>query len=170
METELIELKKHNETLQVERDDLRKVCMEQGEIIEKKDMQKLESQLETVIEERDELKEALTVSNGGKLLKMSHLSGNMTISNNDDNAEDELINAFQVMDKNHDGVVNVREIIIALRQDEALANLLHLPSHIRQEDGSRDKLEEIFQQMDQKKDRLCFIEQFWAQWRGGLVF
>jgi chromosome segregation ATPase len=39
---------------------------------------------------------------------------------------------FDGADKNGDGVINVRELMLALRHDAELAALLHLPSHIRQ--------------------------------------
>ena len=68
---------------------------------------------------------------------------NPTVMNNND-ADSKLLKIFGIMDRNNDGVVNVREMILALRHDEKIAQLLRLPSHIKQEDGSRNKLEDVF--------------------------
>jgi hypothetical protein len=54
---------------------------------------------------------------------------------------------FAHADKNGDGIINVREMLIGLRKDSELANILHLPRHIRQENGTRDAFESVFQDM-----------------------
>ena len=56
--------------------------------------------------------------------------------------------AFHKMDKNGDGVLSRIEVVKALRSDPAIRELLNLPAHIRQEDGSRDQFEAVFQRMD----------------------
>ena len=60
---------------------------------------------------------------------------------------------FDRADSNHDGQVNKRELIFALRRDPALCELLGLPSHIHQEDGSRDAFERVFQGADHDDNR-----------------
>ena len=68
---------------------------------------------------------------------------------------------FRRIDKNDDGVVNIRELILALRRDPALATKLGLPSGaIRQEDGTRDALEAFFQRLDLNDDRELTVEEF----------
>jgi hypothetical protein len=41
---------------------------------------------------------------------------------------DELETLFNHVDKNHDGAINVREMILGLRREPELAKLLNLPS------------------------------------------
>jgi hypothetical protein len=48
----------------------------------------------------------------------------------------DLRRMFGQADCDDDGVVNKRELILALRKDPALCEMLGMPSHIRQEDGS----------------------------------
>ena len=62
---------------------------------------------------------------------------------------------FQRADRNHDGVISVRELMLALRHDAELASLLHLPSHIHQEDGTRAAFERVFSVLDE--DHSCEI-------------
>ena len=54
---------------------------------------------------------------------------------------------FGRVDKDDSGLINVREMLIALRKDSELAKLLHLPAHIRQEDGTRAAFEVVFQEL-----------------------
>ena len=67
---------------------------------------------------------------------------------------------FHHSDRDGDGRINVRELLIALRHDITLASLLHLPAHIRQEDGTREAFEEVFQSMDEDDARGITFEQF----------
>jgi hypothetical protein len=67
---------------------------------------------------------------------------------------------FHHSDRDGDGRINVRELLIALRHDITLASLLHLPAHIRQEDGTREAFEEVFQAMDEDDERGITFEQF----------
>ena len=54
---------------------------------------------------------------------------------------------FEHIDKDHSGSINVREMILGLRRDAELADALHLPQHIWQEDGTREAFETVFQAM-----------------------
>jgi hypothetical protein len=70
---------------------------------------------------------------------------------------------FDHADKNGDGVISVRELMVALRHDTQLARLLHLPSHIRQEigpDGTRAAFERVFAALDEDHKRLISWKQF----------
>eukprot|EP00949_MAST-11_sp_MAST-11-sp1_P002386 g2386.t1 len=70
------------------------------------------------------------------------------------------VRLFHEIDKNADGILNVREVLLALRHNDQLASALHLPTHIRQEDGSREAFEKIFQSMDADGLRHVTLEQF----------
>lgn len=67
---------------------------------------------------------------------------------------------FKQVDKDGDGVVTIRELIIAIRKDEKLADTLKLPSAVRQEDGTRDQLEKFFQKLDTDGDRTLTFDEF----------
>ncbi len=69
---------------------------------------------------------------------------------------------FDNTDKNHDGSLNAREVILGLRNDSELAEFLHLPQHIRQEDGSRDEFELTFQGMDSLNVRELSFDDFYT--------
>merc|ERR1712048_884703 len=60
---------------------------------------------------------------------------------------------ISTIDTNHDGRVNKRELIKALRESRDIAEFFGLPRTIRQEDGSRDALERVFQAIDANGDR-----------------
>ena len=72
--------------------------------------------------------------------------------------------AFKLIDKNGDGVLSRIEVIQACRSDERVAKLLRLPQTIKQEDGSRDRFEEIFQQMDTDDSKEVDMEEFQRFW------
>ena len=75
--------------------------------------------------------------------------------------DEEWIRAeFNKIDKDHDGKLNVREILLALRNDSELASKLSLPMHVKQEDGSRDAFEKVFQTMDTDGLRLIDFKHF----------
>jgi hypothetical protein len=69
---------------------------------------------------------------------------------------------FERVDRNGDGMVNRRELILALRKDAALCTRLNLPSYIHQEDGSRESFERLFQDGDRDDDRQLSWEEFMA--------
>merc|ERR1711871_894498 len=59
--------------------------------------------------------------------------------------EAELRRIFDMCDVNKTGSIDKRELIKALRKHQEVADFFHLPSIIRQEDGSRDEMEAFFQ-------------------------
>eukprot|EP00440_Ansanella_granifera_P036365 gb/GFBE01039458.1/.p1 GENE.gb/GFBE01039458.1/~~gb/GFBE01039458.1/.p1 ORF type:complete len:390 (+),score=95.11 gb/GFBE01039458.1/:1-1170(+) len=66
---------------------------------------------------------------------------------------------FDKCDSDKDGKVNKREFIKACREDANIACFFELPGQIRQEDGSRNKFEELFQGIDVDGDReICWAE------------
>jgi hypothetical protein len=67
---------------------------------------------------------------------------------------------FERADRDGDGAVNKRELILALRREPELCEMLGLPAHIRQEDGSRDKFQRLFDSADHEDDRLLSVEEF----------
>jgi len=60
---------------------------------------------------------------------------------------------FDSCDTQQNGMVNKRELIKAIRRDGKMADFFGLPMEIRQEDGSRDEMEKLFQAMDSDSDR-----------------
>ena len=71
-----------------------------------------------------------------------------------------LRNVFDYVDANGDGCISRAEVILALRKDQNLANLVLLPCRIRQEDGSRDEFERVFQAMDEDDSKGLDWEEF----------
>ena len=69
---------------------------------------------------------------------------------------------FQRADRDHDGVISVRDMMLALRHDAELASLLHLPSHIHQEGGTRAAFERVFAVFDEDHSREITFEEFLA--------
>ena len=67
---------------------------------------------------------------------------------------------FQHTDKDSNGFVNVREMLLGLRTDPELAELLHLPSHIRQTNGTLETFERLFQTMDVDDNRKITYQEF----------
>ena len=72
--------------------------------------------------------------------------------------------AFKLIDKNGDGVLSRIEVIQACRTDARVAKLLRLPQRIHQEDGSRDRFEEIFQMMDEDDSKEVDLQEFQKFW------
>jgi hypothetical protein len=71
-----------------------------------------------------------------------------------------LLEIFNMCDKNNDGKINKRELIKVCRQDPKVAEFFVLSTHIRQEDGSRDSMEKLFQEIDSDGDRELSWEEF----------
>jgi hypothetical protein len=67
---------------------------------------------------------------------------------------------FQRADRNGDGAISVKELMLALRHDDELAAVLHLPSHVHQEDGTRDAFERVFAQLDGDASRAITWPEF----------
>ena len=79
---------------------------------------------------------------------------------------EELRSIFQRLDRNGDGDISIREFIIAIRKDKALASWLNLASSsVKQEDGSRDTVERLFQNIDKDGDRSISWTEFLAHFR-----
>jgi len=72
-----------------------------------------------------------------------------------------LQSVFDKCDANRDGKVSKAELIKALRRKSGLVSgALKLPVNIRQEDGSRDVFEQVFQGADADGDRYLTWEEF----------
>lgn len=66
---------------------------------------------------------------------------------------------FARCDRNNDGTVNKRELIISCRENDEVAQFFGLSKTIRQEDGSRTSFENWFQDVDRDGDReICWAE------------
>ena len=91
---------------------------------------------------------------------MSPRAGTVTL------AEAKARAVFVAMDKNGDGAVDVREFILALRRSSdggaALARYTGMPARVRQEDGTREAFERVFQDMDANGDRMVTWPEFAA--------
>ena len=70
--------------------------------------------------------------------------------------------AFNRIDKNGDGTLSRIEVVQALRSSEEVRMLLHLPQKIRQEDGTRDLFERVFQKMDADESKSITLPEFEA--------
>ena len=60
---------------------------------------------------------------------------------------------FDTIDRNHDGSINVRELLLCLRKHPDVAEFMHLPMHVHQEGGTRETFEEMFQAIDKDGSR-----------------
>lgn len=60
---------------------------------------------------------------------------------------------FRRLDRNGDGLVNRRDLVKTLRQAPEVASFFLLPEVIRQEDGSRDLMEGVFQKVDRDNSK-----------------
>ena len=76
---------------------------------------------------------------------------------------------FTLLDKNGDGILSRIEIIQACRKDERVATLLRIPQQIRQEDGSRDAFETMFQSMDDDDSKAVSLDEFQRWWLTDVV-
>ena len=68
--------------------------------------------------------------------------------------------AFRLIDANNDGELSRAEVIKACRADERVRTLLGLPRVIRQEDGTRDAFEEVFQRIDADDSKAISLDEF----------
>ena len=68
--------------------------------------------------------------------------------------------AFERIDTNGDGVLSRAELIRACRVDERVRQLLGLPRAIRQEDGTRDAFEAVFQGLDADGSKTISLDEF----------
>ena len=76
---------------------------------------------------------------------------------------------FTELDENHDGRLSqieiIRRINEARKQDDRsflarISKVLGLPDHVKQQDGSRDIFERVFQAMDQDEDKEITLDEF----------
>ena len=72
--------------------------------------------------------------------------------------------AFELIDKNGDGKLTRAEIIKGCRSDQRVRELLQLPATIRQEDGTRDVFEKVYQLMDKDDSKSIDITEFKVFW------
>eukprot|EP00948_MAST-09A_sp_MAST-9A-sp1_P000045 g45.t1 len=73
---------------------------------------------------------------------------------------DSLKDLFHSIDKNDNGKISRSELIIRLRKMPWMADLLKVPQHIHQEDGTRDIFEHVFQRIDTNSDGTIDLEEF----------
>ena len=89
--------------------------------------------------------------------------------------------AFKLIDKNGDGVLSRIEVVKALRDSAQVRKLLALPEKIRQEDGTRDLFERVYQSIDTDDSKSITLAEFEAYfspalrpaastWSDGTVF
>ena len=71
-----------------------------------------------------------------------------------------IARAFARIDRNGDGVLSRIEVIKACRDDESIRVLLGLPRVIRQEDGTRDAFERVFQHLDADSSKSISFDEF----------
>lgn len=76
-------------------------------------------------------------------------------------AERRLREIFDKVDTGKDSHINKRELIKICRADSSIADFFGLSPKIRQEDGSRDDMERLFQAIDSDSDR----QLSWAEFR-----
>jgi len=67
---------------------------------------------------------------------------------------------FDICDVNHDSNINKRELVKLCRTDKNVADFFGLPQAIAQEDGSRDAMERLFQNIDANNDREISWDEF----------
>ncbi len=109
----------------------------------------------------DEALSALWAEELGQLTAGASAASTATILS-DERAYDEakLRSVFDHTDRDGDGEINVREMLLGLRHDKHLCSLLHLPAHIKQEGSTRMAFERVFQSMDTDSNRNITFEQF----------
>ena len=80
-----------------------------------------------------------------------------------------LRGVFDRVDKDSDGAINRRELIIALRKHQDICDLLNLPGRVRKEDGSRDRVEAFIQTLDADGDNTLTSEELLRHFALNLV-
>lgn len=75
---------------------------------------------------------------------------------------DSILQAFKRIDTNDNGSLSRAEVVNACRNDERARKLLGLPQRIRQEDGTRDIFEELYQKMDKDGSKSVDRDEFVA--------
>ena len=68
--------------------------------------------------------------------------------------------AFKLIDTNNDHLLSRIEVIKALRESVVVRLLLQLPQNIRQQDGTREEFEQIFQKIDTTSSKEISLEKF----------
>jgi len=83
--------------------------------------------------------------------------------------EKTLRDVFQRCDFSADGLVSRHELIKAARRSQGIADFFGIPRHIRQEDGTRDVFERVFQDIDVSEDKKItwgeFHQYFASRWK-----
>ena len=78
-----------------------------------------------------------------------------------ENVVKKLRKIFHTIDRNGDGVINKRELLLALRLESLeLHSMLRLPSHVRQEGESRAKFEAVFLAIDADNNKQLTLQEF----------
>jgi len=77
-----------------------------------------------------------------------------------------VADAFALMDVNHDGALSRIEVIKAVRTQQSVRDLLGLGPVLRQEDGSREQFEAIFQRLDADDSKTISLDEFMAAFIG----
>ena len=73
--------------------------------------------------------------------------------------------AFALIDKDGSGTITRIKVIKACRNEPRVRQLLQLPESIRQEDGTRDAFEKVFQRMDKDNKKAVDFHEFVAFWQ-----
>ena len=83
----------------------------------------------------------------------------------DDAFRRRVASAFALMDRHGHGLLSRIDVIQALRADgnEYLHDMLQLPHHIRQEDGTRDEFNHLFRAIDANETDNISLEE-WERW------
>ena len=113
--------------------------------------------------------EHMRVERAGALAVRDHTAPAATrrVAESRTSRETEARDIFAELDRNGDGAVNIREVILVLRSSAAVAQRLALPQRVRQEGGTRDALEAFFREYDTDGDRSLTLEEFVAHFGGG---
>jgi len=111
------------------------------------------------------LKELRSELSGSDATKPSHpprRGGNPTAANTKDNNNNnnDVDRLFNKIDKNSDGVVNKREMLLAMRKSETVSRQLGFDGRAVTEGSTRKTFEHMFQSADRNDDRVLTKEEF----------